>query len=88
MSESSNTITVEVDLDQVAKGVADYYSEMHEGQIAEMFGDNETAFAQAKKVIAVMAGVLETILGTDNVLRVNGLVADLQEAAAGAEEGE
>lgn len=82
MSENKNTVTVEVDLDRMAKGIADYYSEMQQGQVAEMFGDNETAFAQAKKVISIMAEILEGAVGTENVLRVNNLVADLQAAAA------
>lgn len=82
MSENKNTVTVEVDLDQMAKGVADYYSEMQEGQLAEMLGDKDSAFAQAKKVISIMAAILEGAIGTENVLRVNNLVADLQDAAA------
>lgn len=82
---SKNTVTVEVDLDQMAKGVADYYTEMQEGQVAEMFGDKDTAFRQAKKVIGIMAGILEAAVGVENVMRVNTLVADLQEATADQE---
>lgn len=82
---SKNTVTVEVDLDQMAKGIADYYTEMQEGQVAEMFGDKDTAFSQAKKVIGIMAGVLEAAVGVENVMRVNTLVADLQEATADQE---
>ena len=85
MSESKNTVTVEVDLDQIVKGVFDYYSEMQKGQLAEMFGDTDRAFIQAKKVIGIMAAILEVAVGTGNVARVNSLVADLQEATAGAE---
>lgn len=82
MSENSNTVTVTVDLEKIANGVADYYSEMTEGQIAEMLGDTERAFTQAKKVIGIMAGILEGAIGTDNVLKVNNLVADKQLANA------
>lgn len=82
MSESKNTVTVEVDLDQVAQGVNDYYSEMQEGQIAEMFGDTDTAFTQAKKVIGIMAGILEGAIGKENVERVNELASELQEKEA------
>lgn len=88
MSESKNTVTVEVDLEQMAKGILDYYTEMQEGQIAEMLGDTDTAFTQAKKVITIMAAVLEAAVGTENVIRVNNLVADLQAATVGSQEGE
>jgi hypothetical protein len=38
------------------------------------------AFEDAKKVIFHMAAALEAVLGVDNVMKVNNLVADLVEA--------
>lgn len=71
---SENTVTVTVDLDKVAEGVSTYYSQMADGQLAELLGDTDHAFAQAKKVIATMAGILEDVVGHDNVARINDLV--------------
>lgn len=86
MSEESNTVTLTVDLDKVADGVANYYTEMQDGQIAEMLGDNERAFLQAKKTISVMAQILEGILGQDVVMRVNELASDKAIAKLSAED--
>jgi|GEM_PF-6372602 len=72
-SESLTMATVTVYLEKVAEGVADYYLVMQEGQIAEMLGDPEKAFLQAKKTISAMAQILEGILGVDLVARVNDL---------------
>lgn len=75
-----NTVTVTVDLDRMAQGVADYYSEMQDGQIAEMIGDQDRAFIQAKKVISIMAHILEDAVGMENVVRVNNIIADMEAA--------
>lgn len=79
---SENKVTVTVDLDVIADQVLKYYTEMQEGQIAELLGDKDQAFAQAKKVISIMAKILEEAVGTDNVIEINNLVADKQMAQA------
>ena len=86
MSENTNTVTVTVDLEKVADGVVNYYDTMQEGQIAEMFGDNDAAFTKCKEVITIMAHLLEEVIGTDNVVKVNNIASDRAIARAQAEE--
>lgn len=86
MSENSNTVTVTFDLDEVATRVRSYYDEMQEGQIAEMFGETGKAFTQAKKVIGLMAGILDYVVGPENVGRVNDIVFNV--AVSDTEEAE
>lgn len=78
---SNNTVTVEVDLEEVAKRVQAYYSTMQDGQLAEMFGETGKAFQAAKEVIGELAGLLDYALGPENV----GKVHDLMAAAAPAD---
>lgn len=88
MTKTPNTVTVTVDLDRMADGVANYYDTMQEGQLAEMFGDNETAFTRCKEVITIMAHLLEEALGSDNVVTINNIVSDRAIAKADAETSE
>lgn len=82
-TKESTTVTITVDLKDVAVPVKAYYETMQEGMLKEMFGDKEAAFEDAKKVISHMAAALEAVLGVDNVLKINDLVSDMADAADG-----
>lgn len=73
---ADNNVTVTFDLDQVADKVKDYYAELQEGQLAEMFGEQDRAFAQAKKVIGVMADLLDYVVTPENVGKVHDILAE------------
>ena len=85
-TKESTTVTITVDLKEVAVPIKAYYETLQEGQLKEMFGDKDAAFEDAKQVICHIADALEKVLGTDNVVKINGLVADLAEAEAAAGE--
>lgn len=72
---SKNEANVTVDLDLMAVQVAEYYEVMQEGQVLEMIGDTEGAFGIAKRVVGLMAKILEDAVGLDNVVTVNRLIA-------------
>jgi hypothetical protein len=79
-TKETTTVTITVDLKDVAGPVKDYYDTMQEGQLKEMFGDKDGAFESAKQVIFHMATALEAVLGVDNVMKVNEIVSNLASA--------
>lgn len=85
-TKESTTVTITVDLKEVAVPIKAYYEAMQEGQLKEMFGDKDAAFEDAKQVILHMADALEKVLGGDNVCKINDLVFELVNAEDAAGE--